>query len=85
MFTIHLGGQKMVVLSGYEAVREALVETGQELAGRPPIAIFQLIQGGGGRCVCGTQGFHQVEWGSHQLCSWGLAGQGALDLRRCRG
>ncbi|XP_019493007.1 PREDICTED: cytochrome P450 2W1 isoform X2 [Hipposideros armiger] len=48
VFTIHLGGQKMVVLSGYEAVREALVETGQELAGRPPIAIFQLIQGGGG-------------------------------------
>lgn len=38
----------MVVLSGYEAVREALVGTGQELAGRPPIAIFQLIQGGGG-------------------------------------
>ncbi|XP_072799578.1 cytochrome P450 2W1 isoform X1 [Vicugna pacos] len=38
----------MVVLTGYEAVREALVGTGQKLAGRPPIAIFQLIQGGGG-------------------------------------
>lgn len=85
MFTIHLGCQKMVVLSGYEAVREALVGTGQALAGRPPIAIFQLIQGGGGRCAWGTQGFHQVEWGGHQLCSWGLAGQGALDLSRCRG
>ena len=40
-------------LTGYEAVREALLGTGQELAGRPPIAIFQLIQGGGGRCVAG--------------------------------
>lgn len=50
MFTVHLGGQKTVVLSGYEAVRGALVGTGQELADRPPIPIFQLIQQGGGRC-----------------------------------
>ncbi|XP_036993741.2 cytochrome P450 2W1 [Artibeus jamaicensis] len=48
VFTVHLGSQKTVVLSGYEAVREALVGTGQELADRPPIAIFQLIQGGRG-------------------------------------
>ncbi|XP_032951535.1 cytochrome P450 2W1 isoform X4 [Rhinolophus ferrumequinum] len=48
VFTVHLGWQKTVVLSGYEAVKEALVGTGQQLAGRPPIAIFQLIQGGGG-------------------------------------
>ncbi|XP_036680425.1 cytochrome P450 2W1 isoform X6 [Balaenoptera musculus] len=47
-FTVHLGRQKTVVLTGYEAVREALLGTGQELAGRPPILIFQLIQGGGG-------------------------------------
>ncbi|XP_059754448.1 uncharacterized protein LOC132349759 isoform X1 [Balaenoptera ricei] len=47
-FTVHLGRQKTVVLTGYEAVREALLGTGQELAGRPPIVIFQLIQGGGG-------------------------------------
>lgn len=51
VFTVHLGHQKTVVLTGYEAVKEALVGTGQELAGRPPIAIFQLINGGGGRCV----------------------------------
>lgn len=48
MFTIHLGSQKTVVLSGYEVVREALVGTGHELADRPPIPIFQLIQRGGG-------------------------------------
>ncbi|MBZ3883501.1 Cytochrome P450 2W1 [Sciurus carolinensis] len=48
VFTVHLGSQKTVVLSGYEAVREALVGTGQELADRPPIPIFQLIQQGGG-------------------------------------
>ncbi|XP_005080049.1 cytochrome P450 2W1 [Mesocricetus auratus] len=48
VFTIHLGSQKTVVLSGYEVVREALVGTGHELADRPPIPIFQLIQRGGG-------------------------------------
>ncbi|XP_059271894.1 cytochrome P450 2W1 isoform X2 [Mustela nigripes] len=48
VFTVHLGRQKTVVLAGYEAVREALVGTGPQLADRPPIAIFQLIQGGGG-------------------------------------
>ncbi|XP_066129655.1 cytochrome P450 2W1 isoform X6 [Saccopteryx bilineata] len=46
VFTVHMGLQKTVVLTGYEAVREALVGTGQRLADRPPIAIFQLIQGG---------------------------------------
>ncbi|XP_059271895.1 cytochrome P450 2W1 isoform X3 [Mustela nigripes] len=49
VFTVHLGRQKTVVLAGYEAVREALVGTGPQLADRPPIAIFQLIQGGGGQ------------------------------------
>lgn len=53
VFTVHLGHQKTVVLTGYEAVKEALVGTRQELAGRPPIAIFQLINRGGGRCVRG--------------------------------
>lgn len=51
VFTVHLGRQKTVVLAGYEAVKEALVGTGPQLADRPPIAIFQLIQGGGGRCA----------------------------------
>ncbi|XP_021520321.1 cytochrome P450 2W1 [Meriones unguiculatus] len=48
VFTVHLGAQKTVVLSGYEVVREALVGTGHELADRPPIPIFQLIQQGRG-------------------------------------
>ncbi|XP_037669694.1 cytochrome P450 2W1 [Choloepus didactylus] len=48
VFTVHLGRQKAVVLVGYEAVRAALLDTSQELADRPPIPIFQLIQGGRG-------------------------------------
>ncbi|KAL6082641.1 hypothetical protein STEG23_005841 [Scotinomys teguina] len=46
VFTVHLGSQKTVVLSGYEVVKEALVGTRHELADRPPIPIFQHIQRG---------------------------------------
>ena len=57
VFTVHLGLQKTVVLAGYEAVREALVGTRSKLADRPPVAVFQLIQGGGGRCAAwGAEG-----------------------------
>ncbi|XP_076998503.1 cytochrome P450 2W1 [Tamandua tetradactyla] len=48
VFTVHLGQQKVVVLAGYEAVRAALLDAPQELTARPPIPIFQLIQGGRG-------------------------------------
>ncbi|XP_023378160.1 cytochrome P450 2W1 [Pteropus vampyrus] len=48
VFTIHWGRQKMVVLGGYEAVREALVGTRPKLTIRPFNAIFQLIQKGRG-------------------------------------
>ncbi|XP_074057381.1 cytochrome P450 2W1-like isoform X2 [Macrotis lagotis] len=48
VFTIHFGLQKMVVLTGYEAVKEALVNSAEEFADRPPIPIFQCIQEGQG-------------------------------------
>lgn len=78
VFTVHLGHQKMVVLTGYEAVREALVGTRQELAGRPPIAIFQLIQGGGGRCAArggaeasSASGAHRARRLRRRALAWG--------------
>lgn len=70
VFTIHLGSQKTVVLSGYEVVREALVGTRHELADRPPIPIFQLIQQGGGRWALGCPD----RWGGI-LASWAGAGE----------
>lgn len=66
MFTVHLGGQKTVVLSGYEAVRDALVGTGQELADRPPIPIFQLIQQGRGR----YRGLLGSPWEGQGVSTW---------------
>ncbi|XP_067317059.1 cytochrome P450 2W1-like [Anolis sagrei] len=48
VFTLHFGFQKVVVLTGYEAVKDALVNFAEEFVDRPVIPIFQQIQGGKG-------------------------------------
>ncbi|XP_054851607.1 cytochrome P450 2W1 [Eublepharis macularius] len=48
VFTVHLGFQKVVVLTGYEAVKEALLSNTDEFLDRPPIPIFYRIQHGNG-------------------------------------
>uniref|UniRef100_A0A8D2MAG2 CP2W1 protein n=1 Tax=Zonotrichia albicollis TaxID=44394 RepID=A0A8D2MAG2_ZONAL len=44
IFTLHFGFQKVVVLTGYEVVREALVNYTEEFVDRPSIPIFDQIQ-----------------------------------------
>ncbi|KFP18514.1 Cytochrome P450 2W1, partial [Egretta garzetta] len=48
VFTVHLGFQKVVVLTGYEAVKDALLNTTDVFADRPAIPIFYHIQHGNG-------------------------------------
>ncbi|XP_019350365.1 cytochrome P450 2W1-like isoform X1 [Alligator mississippiensis] len=48
VFTLHFGFQKVVVLTGYEAVKEALVNFTEEFVDRPAIPIFEEIQHGNG-------------------------------------
>uniref|UniRef100_A0A8C5WNI7 Cytochrome P450 family 2 subfamily W member 1 n=1 Tax=Laticauda laticaudata TaxID=8630 RepID=A0A8C5WNI7_LATLA len=48
VFTLHFGRQKIVVLVGYEAVKEALLSKGNEFVDRPPIPMFLQIQHGNG-------------------------------------
>ncbi|KAL8175410.1 UNVERIFIED_CONTAM: hypothetical protein K2H54_023709 [Gekko kuhli] len=48
VFTLHFGFQKAVVLTGYEAVKDALVNFTEEFVDRPPIPIFEEIQHGNG-------------------------------------
>ncbi|TRZ26743.1 hypothetical protein HGM15179_000354 [Zosterops borbonicus] len=48
IFTLHFGFQKVVVLTGYEVVREALVNYTEEFVDRPSIPIFDQIQNGNG-------------------------------------
>lgn len=53
MFTVRLGFQKVVVLTGYEAVNEVLLNTADVFADRPAIPIFYHIQRGNGTLVAG--------------------------------
>ncbi|EOB00943.1 Cytochrome P450 2W1, partial [Anas platyrhynchos] len=48
VFTVHLGFQKVVVLTGYEAVKDALLNTTNVFTDRPMIPIFHHIQHGNG-------------------------------------
>ncbi|KFQ85954.1 Cytochrome P450 2H1 [Phoenicopterus ruber ruber] len=48
VFTIHLGPQKVVVLYGYDAVKEALIDRADDFSGRGHLALFRkLFQGTG--------------------------------------
>ncbi|XP_061403357.1 cytochrome P450 1B1-like [Lethenteron reissneri] len=46
VFRIHLGHEPVVVLTGEEIIREALVKRGTEFAGRPDFPSFALVSGG---------------------------------------
>ena len=43
MFTIHLGTRQIVVLCGYDAVKEALVDQAEEFSGRGEQATFDWL------------------------------------------
>ncbi|NWH29032.1 CP2K1 protein, partial [Grus americana] len=48
VFTVHLGFQRVVVLTGYEAVKDALLHMADVFLDRPAIPIFYHIQHGNG-------------------------------------
>ncbi|NXI97046.1 CP2W1 protein, partial [Psophia crepitans] len=48
VFTVHLGFQRVVVLTGYEAVKDALLHMADVFVDRPVIPIFYRIQRGNG-------------------------------------
>ncbi|XP_025032421.1 cytochrome P450 2W1-like [Python bivittatus] len=48
VFTLYFGFKKVVVLTGYEAVKDALVNFTEEFVDRPSIPIFEQIQHGNG-------------------------------------
>lgn len=43
VFTVHLGTRRIVVLCGYEAVKEALVDQAEEFSGRGQQATFDWL------------------------------------------
>ncbi|XP_031817498.1 cytochrome P450 2F2 [Sarcophilus harrisii] len=48
IFTVHLGTKPVVVLSGYEAVKEALVDKAEEFSGRGEYPVFHDFTKGNG-------------------------------------
>lgn len=48
MYTVQLGQEKVIVICGYEAVKEALVNHAEEFSGRPKVQLFEEITRGHG-------------------------------------
>ncbi|XP_068953689.1 cytochrome P450 2C19-like isoform X3 [Petaurus breviceps papuanus] len=48
VFTLHLGVKRVVVLHGYKAVKEALIDHGDKFADRGHMPIFEVIRNGFG-------------------------------------
>lgn len=49
VFTVYFGPQKIVVLSGYKTVKEALVSRAEEFGDRAVTPIFQDLNNGHGK------------------------------------
>lgn len=49
MFTLYLGSKPTVILHGYEAVKEALIDHGEEFSGRENIPMSEKINNGLGK------------------------------------
>lgn len=76
MYTVHLGPRRVVVLSGYQAVKEALVDQGEDFSGRGDYPVFFNFTKGNGKpapCFLHPKSFH-IEGGdkgrrlSSQFC-----------------
>uniref|UniRef100_E0CYU2 Cytochrome P450, family 2, subfamily c, polypeptide 40 n=1 Tax=Mus musculus TaxID=10090 RepID=E0CYU2_MOUSE len=48
VFTLYFGSQPIVVLHGYEAIKEALIDHGEEFSGRGRIPVFDKVSTGKG-------------------------------------
>nr|XP_020770177.1 cytochrome P450 2C23-like [Odocoileus virginianus texanus] len=69
VYTLYLGSQTTVVLHGYEAVKEALIDQGDEFLGRGPIPIIDDTQRGYGMFQNTTQPFNPAVTLSCATCN----------------
>lgn len=49
VYTVYLGPRRVVVLSGYQTVKEALVDKGEEFSGRGSYPVFFNFTKGDGK------------------------------------
>lgn len=62
VFTLNLAGQLVVVLNGYESVREALVKKAGVFAGRPHLALTQELTEGQGKIILSYSLHHHLSF-----------------------
>ena len=61
VFTLYFGMKPTMVVRGYEVVKEALIDLGEEFSRRGSYPVFQRATKGYGRCVCvGVQHWQRV-------------------------
>ncbi|KAM9316090.1 cytochrome P450 2F3-like [Gastrophryne carolinensis] len=48
VYSLHIGEERIVILCGYETVKDALLNHAEEFSGRPIIPLFEAITGGHG-------------------------------------
>ncbi|XP_062407696.1 cytochrome P450 2C31-like [Sardina pilchardus] len=60
VMTVHLGPWRIVVLSGYQAVKEALVDQADEFTDRPPVPFFDKVTRGYGLAVSNGERWRQL-------------------------
>lgn len=51
VFTVYLGPRRVIVLSGYQTVKEALVDKGEEFSGRGSYPVFFNFTKGNGKAA----------------------------------
>ena len=52
VFTVYFGMKPLVVLHGYEALKEALIDLGEEFSGRGLLPVSEKTRKGHGRWAC---------------------------------
>lgn len=77
IFTIHLGPKKIVVLYGYDIVKEALIDNGEAFSGRGNLPLFEKVFKGTGASQV------TLPYRTHRVIGTGihLSGQWRSDWR----
>lgn len=67
VFRIHIGSRMVVVLNGYDAIRQALVKQAVDFAGRPDLTTFKVINNFRGKNIPTlTFSTHSPSWKLHK-------------------
>nr|XP_060642039.1 cytochrome P450 2C20-like [Anolis sagrei ordinatus] len=60
VFTLYLGTEPVVVLHGYEAIKEALVDQGNDFSDRPNLPLEEKLRKGRGIVFCNGESWKQI-------------------------